>query len=272
MPKKPVPAPVEQKSAALVANSATLDALASVAGQGLEAVRREDIILPRFSILQALSPQVNKREAEYIEGAEQGQIVNVATGELHDSIRVIPVAYQRRHIEWRPRKAGGGLVMDHGTDESILQHCKIQEKGPAITQAGNELVVTGTWYVLHISEDGHMNQAFIPMSSTQLKASRKWMTLVTSDRVNHPQRGWFQPPIYFRAYDLTTVAESNDQGNWFGWRVERGPTILELPEGQAIMGAAQRFALAVTTGEVQAKAESFADERGGASSNDDGKF
>lgn len=262
MPKKPTPnVPAEQAKANLPVNAATLDALASVAGQGLESVRREDIILPRFSILQALSPQVNRRESEYIEGAEQGQIVNVATGELFDALTVIPVAYQRRHIEWRPRKAGGGLVNDYGTDESILTQCKVQEKGPAITPAGNELVVTGTWYVLHVSPDGAMSQAFIPMSSTQLKASRKWMTLVTSDRVQHPTKGWFQPPIYFRSYNLTTVPESNDQGNWFGWRVERGATILDLPEGQAIMSAAQRFALAVTTGEVQAKAESFADER-----------
>ena len=39
------------------------------AGSGLENVTSEDMAIPRLKILQALSPEVNKNDGKYVEGA-----------------------------------------------------------------------------------------------------------------------------------------------------------------------------------------------------------
>jgi hypothetical protein len=55
-------------------------------------------------------------------------------------------------------------------------------------------------------------------------------------------------------YRLTTQAESNDKGKWFGWEVERtGPV-----ESSALYAAAKAFAQSVGAGDIKVKHESEA--------------
>ena len=45
----------------------------------------DDITIPRVDVLQALSPQRKKTNAEYIEGAEEGMLFNTVTKQLYGS-------------------------------------------------------------------------------------------------------------------------------------------------------------------------------------------
>ena len=45
-------------------------------------ITQEDLALPFLKILGQLSPEVNKRDGKYVEGAEPGMIFNSVTGEL----------------------------------------------------------------------------------------------------------------------------------------------------------------------------------------------
>ena len=57
--------------------------------------------------------------------------------------------------------------------------------------------------------------------------------------------------MYSQLYRLTTQAESNDKGKWFGWEVEKiGPV-----EDMNAYKAAKSFATQVGTGEVKVKHE-----------------
>ena len=56
---------------------------------GMDQVTTADVTLPRYVILQGLSPQVNSRKDEYIEGAKMGMILNTATGKVMDSQRLV---------------------------------------------------------------------------------------------------------------------------------------------------------------------------------------
>ena len=47
---------------------------------------QEDLALPFLKVLGQLSPEVNKRDAKYVEGAEPGKIINTVTNELFDEI------------------------------------------------------------------------------------------------------------------------------------------------------------------------------------------
>jgi hypothetical protein len=48
-------------------------------GSGAEGMDSQDFMIPRISILQQMSPQINKRDGEYVEGADAGDIFNTVT-------------------------------------------------------------------------------------------------------------------------------------------------------------------------------------------------
>lgn len=202
------------------------DDFSQYAGAGMENVGSTDILVPRLTILQQLSPQLNQRKSEYVDGSAVGDICDVGTGELFkQGITFIPVYYRKDYLEWAPRASGGGLVSIH-SDPSILDRCQRNEKNQPILPNGNYVAETAQWFGLNLSADGR--RSFIPMASTQLKRSRRWMTLATGEKLSRSDGSTFTPPLFYRSYSLVSAAESNNQGDWFGWKVERALPITEL--------------------------------------------
>ena len=69
-----------------------MDDILEFAGEGA-AYDSSEMQIPFVRILQAMSPQLKKREAEYIEGSEQGDMFNTVTKQHwtgDDGITVIP--------------------------------------------------------------------------------------------------------------------------------------------------------------------------------------
>jgi len=65
------------------------------------------------------------------------------------------------------------------------------------------------------------------------------------------KNGLFTPPMYSQIYLLTTVAESNDKGKWYGWEVERfGPV-----DNAGLYQNCKAFAQSVFSGDVKVKHE-----------------
>ena len=64
----------QKKSAPLPANIFEEDA-----AKGLGTIGQQDLALPFLKILGQLSPEVNKRDGKYVEGAEPGMIYNSVT-------------------------------------------------------------------------------------------------------------------------------------------------------------------------------------------------
>ena len=98
------------------------------------------------------------------------------------------------------------------------------------------------------AKDGSWAQAVISMTSTQLKKSRRWNSLMLSQKVKGPS-GSFTPPTYAMIYKLTTVSESNDRGSWFGYQVEKVGQV----EDADIYNESKLFSTTVSRGEVEAK-------------------
>ena len=84
-----------KKEGALAVNLFEADA-----NQGTQNISQEDLALPFLKILVQLSPEVNKRDGKYVEGAEPGKIINTVTNALYDKINVVPCHYKRQYIEW----------------------------------------------------------------------------------------------------------------------------------------------------------------------------
>ena len=218
--------PEASTSAKTALVQASADDFSAYANAGMENVVASDVLVPRLSILQSLSPQLSARKPEDIAGAVMGDICDVGTGEVFkDGISFIPVYYRKEYLEWAPRSSGKGLVQIH-SDPSVLDRCQRNEKGQMILPSGNYLAETAQWFGINLTAEGR--RSFIPMASTQLKRSRKWMTLATGERLKRSDGSSFIPPLFYRSYDLGVAAESNNEGEWFGWKVDRGPSLPEL--------------------------------------------
>ena len=227
--------------------------------EGLENVTARDLQIPRLTILQALSPQLTKNKQEYIKGASPGMFCDVGMGEVFgDQLHLLPVHYALVYLEWAPRGSGGGFVANHGTDRSILEKCKRSEDGRNVLPNGNYIADTATYYVLNLT--AHGRRSFLPMASTQLRASRRWMTAITAQRLRRQDGSEFMPPIFYRSWLASIAEQSNQKGAWFGWKFDPGPTVLEIDPSGALLAEAKDFYEQAATGLVTGDVASAAAE------------
>jgi hypothetical protein len=63
------------------------------------------------------------------------------------------------------------------------------------------------------------------------------------------------PPPFYKSYLITTIPESNDSGDWFGYRIVQHNLTLELKGGKSIWEAAKSFRKLVTEGKVKVATE-----------------
>ena len=188
------------------------------AGSGLENMTADDFTIPRLKILQALSPEVNTRDGKHIEGAVSGDITNTVTKQLY--------------TEKNPC-----IVLPVAYKRMYL------EWGPR--ESGGGLVKQ------------HIQQAMIPMAGTQLKRSRTWNSVMSSIKVKGSSGNVFTPPSYSHKYKLTTVPESNDRGQWFGWNVE---TVGPITESEMHLYEAAKFFANTVTADAPVAKEVSTDE------------
>jgi hypothetical protein len=198
------------------------DDLFAFAGQGVEDLGTDDLAIPFINIIQSNSPQLNKREGKYIEGAEVGMLFNTVTDELFDGetgVEVIPCAYQRTLVEWVPRDQEGGFVTTHNPESGILSQSTKNEKGQDVLPNGNYLANTASHYIILLSPTYGPTQAVISMTSTQLKKSRKWNTQMVSQTITLPDGSVKPKPSFASAYYLKTMPETNKHGSWMGYEI-----------------------------------------------------
>jgi len=232
-------------------NLPSADLFEADALQGFQNMDQQDYALPFLRILGQLSPQVNKRDSKYVNGAEPGMIYNTVTHELYDGengINVIPCYYKREYIEWQDRGEGSGApVAVHSSTSSIIQETTRDSMGKDRLKNGNYLENTASYYVM-VSKEKSAETALITMKSTQLKVSRNWNSMMNGLKLQG-KNGLFTPPIFSHIYTLKTVQQSNDKGTWFGWTVNKvGPV-----ENKNLYEQAKGFAESVKSGDVQAK-------------------
>ena len=218
------------------------------AQQGAQNISQEDLALPFLKILGQLSPEVNKRDGKYVEGAKPGKIMNTVTNKLYDSLQVVPCHYKRQYIEWQDRgtSGSGAPVAIHDADSDIVSQTTRGKDYKDRLANGNYLDNTASHFVLTLGDTP--STALISMKSTQLKISRKWNSLMMGLKLQG-KNGLFTPPTYSHIYNLSTVQMSNDKGTWFGWEVEKMGPVTD----KGIYDMAKSFAMSVGKGEVEAK-------------------
>ena len=231
-----------KKEGALAVNLFEADA-----DKGAQNIMQEDLALPFLKVLGQLSPEVNKRDGKYVEGAEPGKIINTVSNELYEQINVLPVFYKRQYIEWQDRGTSTGApVAIHEADSDIISQTTRGKDYKDRLANGNYLENTASHFVILMGSSP--TTALISMKATQLKVSRKWNSMMMGIKMQG-KNGLFTPPTYSHIYSLKTVPMSNDKGSWFGWDVSKvGPI-----EDRAVYEIAKSFAERIGKGEIQAK-------------------
>ena len=216
---------------------------------GMEHVTAKDLLIPRLTILQGLSPQVTRGKPEFDEQAKVGDIYDAGMQEIFPKgVHFLPIHYSKRWLEWAPRSSGKGLIGTH--DESIMKQCHTDEDGKHSLPNGNYVIETAQLFGFNLISEDYWRRTFIPFSSTQLKKIRRLMTLAMEMRRTRPDGSQYVPPLFYRTYHLSTVPESNNQGSWMGWKIEIGPLLQELPKWAAIMREAIDFQHSIAKGEA----------------------
>jgi len=240
------------------------------AALGMDQVRSEDMSIPFLRILAQLSPQVNKRDGAYVDGAEAGMLYNTVVNEAYDGekgVLVIPCYYNRRYVEWKPREKGGGYVNSYDVDDKIVNTTYRDDRGNDVLPNGNLLTNTAQFFVLLLSEDGMPQRCLITMTSTQLKKARKWVTQMQS-RTAMGKNGMFVLPMMSQVYRLRTVEERNDKGSWFGWEISHERS-LDLADEKPLFDLGVSFSKSVRAGEVKVKEDQGAESFGSSDNETD---
>ena len=235
----------EKKSAGLPANVFEEDA-----AKGLGKIGQEDLALPFLKILGQLSPEVNKRDGKYVEGAEPGMIYNSVSGDLYDGVKgieVIPCFYKLEYIEWKDRGDGPGApVAIYDSSSDIMSKTKADANYKDRLPNGNYIEKTASHFVI-ITGDSPAT-ALISMKSTQLKISRKWNSMMSGIKLKG-KNGLYTPASFSHIYKLKTTQMSNDKGTWFGWEVSKIGPITDA----SIYQQAKSFSESISKGAVKAK-------------------
>ena len=196
------------------------------ASSGFENVKTTSLALPILKLLQNGSGEAQRRNQNYVEGAEPGMLLNTVTKQLYDGakgITVIPCHYKLEYQEWADFGTGSGRpenIFPDGSD--ILAQTTQDGGGKDRLENGNYILTVGQHFVIIVA-DGGAEQALISMSSSQRNVSRKWNSMMMSISLDG-KNGPYTPPSFSHAYKLTTVLNSGKGNQWYGYNiVKEGP-------------------------------------------------
>lgn len=206
---------------------------------GFEDTTSDDYALPFLKLLQKNSPEVDEDSGSAVDGAKAGMYFDTGTGDLVEEAEVIPCHYHRAMVEWRDRDEGGGFVAQHppGTEEGLER----DKSGRFLLDNGNYLADTRYFFCLRLTPDGDTLPVVVSFTSTQIKKARNWLTKMQNMKATAPGGRRYTLPMFANVYRLTSVAESNDQGSWKGYKVELVGPIQDAALAQAAKDARDMF-------------------------------
>lgn len=282
----------ERQTAGLPAEM--MDELVADAGAGLSS-SADDNIVPFIVLLQDMSPEVKKRDPNYVEGAEPGMYMDRATKRLWAGdtsmaertgkpVLVFQHCYfDRQVVEWIPRNDGGGFVARYplkGTVEDTMraaggkQVTDPQDPNKKVWKTGDgshDLIDTRYHFGNVINDDGSARPAVLAFSSTGHTVSRQWMTTMNEFKIPDPKTG--QPlrnekgealklPAWSRKYVVGSKPKENKKGSFFVGTVEDGGIILDKGlrmAGKELHDGAKAGVITASTDEAN-HGESVSDE------------
>ena len=188
---------------------------------GFENIDQESLALPILKLLQNGSGEAQKRNANYVEGAEPGMFFNTVTRKLYDGdkgIQVIPCHYRLEYQEWADFGTGSGRPENiYPASSDILSKTTKDANGKDRLPNGNYIQKTSQHFVI-ITDGSSAETALISMYSSQSKVSRKWNSMMMSITKNGKD-GPYTPPPFSHYYKISSVENTGKGNQWYGYNI-----------------------------------------------------
>ena len=188
---------------------------------GFENIDQESLALPILKLLQNGSGEAQKRNANYVEGAEPGMFFNTVTRKLYDGdkgIQVIPCHYRLEYQEWADFGTGSGRPENiYPASSDILSKTTKDAMGKDRLPNGNYIQKTSQHFVI-ITDGKSAETALISMYSSQAKVSRKWNSMMMSITKNGKD-GPYTPPPFSHYYKISSVENTGKGNQWYGYNI-----------------------------------------------------
>ena len=209
------------------------------AASGFENVKTTSLALPILKLLQNGSGEAQRRNQNYVEGAEPGMFLNIVTKKLYDGakgIEVIPCHYKLEYQEWADFGTGSNRPENiYADDSEILSKTTKDGSGKDRLDNGNYILTVGQHYIL-IADGDSIEQALVSMSSSQGKISRGWNSMMLSITFDGKD-GPYNPSSFSHSYKLSSVLNSGKGNQWYGYNVTKiGPV-----KNEALYERAKKF-------------------------------
>lgn len=201
------------KAGGLQVSSVIMSQVAELKTDGFENVGAEDLGVSILSILQAMSPEVDKKTEQFVPGAEEGMFFNSLTKKFYTTLKVVPIGFTKAYIEYIPREKGGGFVGRYSPEHSRISESQAVGN-KLITPNGNELVETREHFVMVLPENEAPFIALLPLKSTQIRHSKGWLSEAHGQTITLPDGTLGRLPLFYQTYELGTKVESNAKGSW----------------------------------------------------------
>jgi len=190
---------------------AVLD-FSSDANKGFDSVEPSDFGVPIVKLLQKMSPAVDD-----VADAKPGDFYVGTTGQLWDGatgLLVIPCYYKKYYGVWTPRDMGGGFQGELAVDDPLVREAKTVGM-TKVLENGDELKETVNWYLTIINDLDNPIRVLFPMMSTQLRISRKFISLSSGIKMKNAEGDLYTPPMFSHVYKIVSQQESNNKGTWY---------------------------------------------------------
>ena len=188
---------------------------------GFENIDQESLALPILKLLQNGSGEAQKRNANYVEGAEPGMFFNTVTRKLYNGdkgIQVIPCHYRLEYQEWADFGTGSGRPENiYPASSDVLSKTTKDANGKDRLPNGNYIQKTSQHFVI-ITDGKSAETALISMYSSQAKVSRKWNSMMMSITKNGKD-GPYTPPPFSHYYKISSVENTGKGNQWYGYNI-----------------------------------------------------
>jgi hypothetical protein len=181
--------------------------------RGAENVTKEDLVIPRLELVQALSPCRKKTDPNYIEGIEEGMMYNNVTRKVYgNSVIIVPVFYTKEYLLWKDRKKGGGFA---GAFPTVA---KAEEYRSSLQDDGDYAILDTAQHFCLLVDGDNIEEIMLSLSKSKMKVSRILNSLVRLSEVDS----------FAKMYELSSVVATNQGGEEFwNYKISNGSFVSE---------------------------------------------